>query len=721
MSESADSNDANASPEVAQVKAAKAQPKGLWVLFITEMWERFSYYGMRALLVLYLTSKLSASNPGFGWTEDGAQRLFGLFAGLVYLTPLLGGWLADKVLGTHRSILIGGWIMAAGQGFLFLTEYWGHNPEWGAIWWDTALGPFLTFIVGLILIIIGTGFFKPCVSVMVGQLYGADDPRRDSGFTIFYMGINVGAFMATTFAGLIGEAFGWYWGFGAAAVGMVCGLTVYQLVRPFFLKGIGLPPHHQPEHEEGHEPTPEEIKQAEIDEYERTRPLTRVDWDRMFVIIILSVLAIVFWVAFEQAATSLNLFAQNRTNRHVMGFEIPTTWFLSINPAAIVLLAPLFAGLWGWLDKRGLQPPTPVKFGLGLALLSLAYVPMVFGSLEAGSPKPIELADAPEAVQKVLDPVLERLDKERKEDEAKEKAKHPEQEEEETSGPSFLEKVLDFVGLGSKKEEETKFDLIEELTYEGVNYYAVGYADRKAAVYELLNAQGELLRRRAIRKENQDDGKLEKVKDAEPQPIKLEDVPEAARKTILAQRGNEQVESVRGKVVAREPVITVWTEKDGREYEKTHHRRIRDFTATWETDDGEVTLTVAEDGLLLGKETGQFREVGLAGPQWLLLMYLLATCGELCLSPISLSMVTKLSPARYTAAMMGLFFVTFAIANFIAGNFAAYSDDIASGKWFSLWGGQVDFFIVLFIAPLVISIVVFLISPVIKRMMHGLH
>lgn len=700
-----------------QVKAAKGQPSGLWVLFITEMWERFAYYGMRALLVYFLASKLTAANPGFGWSESEAQDFYGWFVGIVYLTPILGGWIADKFLGTHRSMLTGGWIIAAGEMCLFLTEYWGRNPAWEEITLGTAPAQFLTFMGGLVLIVIGTGFFKPCVSVMVGQLYGADDPRRDSGFTIFYMGINLGALLSGLVAGTLGEKIGWHWGFGSAAVGMTLGLIVYQFVRPFYLKGIGLPPHHKPEHEEGHEPTPEEIEQARIDEYERTRPLTRVDWDRIIVIVVLSVFAIAFWVSFEQAGTSLALFALNRTDRCVLGFEFPATWYQSVNPAAIVLLAPLFAGLWSWLAKRGWQPSTPVKFAIGLTILSVAYLPMVFGSLQAGNPKPIALEAAPEPVQKVLQPVLSQLEKEIAEAEAKKNA----QEDKEKKSPSFLKKLLSVFVSQDKKPKEADFDLLEELTHGGHKYYAVGYTNQQATVYELLGDDGKLLRRQAACKGGGEDRTLQEVHEAKPRKIALEQIPEEARKTILAQVGSHKIRSLTSQVVAKEPIDTIWNEKDGREFEKTHFRRIRDFTATWGNGDGESTVKVDEGGVLLTKTVRAFEDVGMAGPYWLLLIYVLATCGELCLSPVGLSMVTKLSPARYTALLMGLFFVTIAIANKTSGSLASASEDIAAGKWFTILGGQVDFFLVLAIVPLVISIIVFLLSPTIKRMMHGLH
>jgi len=505
-----DDDEAGAVPQRPRKKVAKGQPKGLWVLFITEMWERFSYYGMRALLVFYLVAKTSEANPGFGWSIASATKLYGWYTGLVYLTPIAGGWLADKLLGTHRSMLVGGWIIAMGHFCLAATELFGHGSA-SAVTFGSDPGQFLTFMSGLVLIIIGTGFFKPCVSVMVGQLYSEDDPRRDSGFTIFYMGINVGAFLSGVVAGTLGEKIGWHWGFGSAGVGMVVGLLTYQVFRPMFLKGIGLPPHHAPEHNSGHKPAAEQLRQAEIDEYERTRRLTSVDWQRMAVVLILAVFAIVFWMAFEQAGSSLNLFAKDKTDRGLpwLASKVPTswsavvdpfpaTWYQSVNPAAIVIFAPVFAWLWMWLEKRGWQPSTPVKFAIGLMLLSLGFVVMIFAAIQA---------------------------------------------------------------------------------------------DR----------------------------------------------------------------------------------------------------------------------------------AGLAGPHWLLFVYVLVTWGELCLSPVGLSMVTKLSPARYTSVMMGLYFGTYFIANLGAGYVAAFSTKIEAGDVFTLIGGQADFFLFVAAVPFTVGLIVLALSPIIKRMMHGLH
>lgn len=331
------------------------QPPGLWVLCLTEMWERFSYYGMRALLVFYLTARLDdPENPGLGWSSESAGKLYGWYTGLVYLTPLLGGFLADKFLGTHRSMVLGGWILAAGHFLLAMTELFGSGTA--------SVG---TFLLGLLCIIIGTGFFKPCVSVMVGQLYSEDDPRRDSGFTFFYMGINVGATLAGLVAGTLGERVGWHYGFGAAGVGMVAGLLLYLFLRPRTLAGIGLP----------RKPHPTTAGTSP--------PLDGLAWRRIGVIFLLAFFLIFFWTGFEQSGTSMNVFALEKTDRTVADSEFPATWYQSVNPFFILVFAPVFAWLWVWLDRRGRQPSTPVKFGIGLLLLGLGFLFMVGGASRA--------------------------------------------------------------------------------------------------------------------------------------------------------------------------------------------------------------------------------------------------------------------------------------------------------------------------------------------------
>jgi POT family proton-dependent oligopeptide transporter len=346
------------------------------------MWERFSYYGMRALLVLYLiastdqelASGQANTNPGFGWSDESAYLLYGIYTWAVYLTPIFGGMMADKLLGTHRSMLIGGWIIAAGHITLAATELFGVSAG-EVVTLQTGPGALLCFVTGLTLIVVGTGFFKPCASVMVGQLYGDNDPRRDAGFTIFYMGINIGAFGAPFIAGTLGETVGWHWGFGSAAVGMIAGILFYQFMRNKYLPGVGLPP--------------DRTSRSASQNKDRRPPLSSVEWHRIVVILILAFVGnIAFWTAFEQAGSSMNVFAAQSTDRTLWGWldsPFPATWYQAANPAAVIIFAPVFAWLWVILSRRGLEPSTPAKFALGLWLLGLAFIAMVFGAMQAGN------------------------------------------------------------------------------------------------------------------------------------------------------------------------------------------------------------------------------------------------------------------------------------------------------------------------------------------------
>ena len=589
-------------------------PQGLWVLFITEMWERFSYYGMRALLVLYLIQSTQEAlangeantNPGFGWSEESAYLLYGFYTWAVYLTPIFGGWLADKFLGTHRSMLIGGWIIAAGHITLACTEFFGTTVG-EAVTMQTGPGALVAFITGLVLIIIGTGFFKPCVSVMVGQLYGENDPRRDSGFTIFYMGINLGAFFSPLVAGSLGQIVGWHWGFGSAAVGMIAGLFFYQKFRPQYLTGIGDPPK-----EKGSlvslllaAALIGAIALIAYGLYKFVYPVTHpyVFWGCIIgagiavmtifimtkpvqergplgVIFILAFIGnIAFWTAFEQAGSSMNVFAEQSTNRPLplpdwfrefcqnpdygpwyvaviiaivlliplyvryglkliqgrwksigvwtlaafgiavlalgiwklvhpeslstkLGLltQFPATWYQSVNPLAIIIFAPGFAWLWVFLNRRKLNPSTPMKFAWGLYLLGLAFIAMIFGAM-----------------------------------------------------------------------------------------------------------------------------------------------------------------------------------------------RVRDG--------------------------------GLAGPHWLLITYVIYTWGELCLSPVGLSMVTKLAPKRLQSLMMGMWFFSFSLANLCGGLVARFSIKFTgeNPELNFLIPGLPGFFLLLVIVPLGVGVFIMLISPILRRMMHGIH
>jgi proton-dependent oligopeptide transporter, POT family len=320
------------------------------VLFFTELWERFAYYGMRALLILYLID----ATTGLGWSQERASRLYGWFVGLTYLTPVAGGWLADRFLGTNRSLLVGGAVLALGHLSL-------------------ALGTTLSFYAGLALIVAGTGFFKPNVHTMVGQLYQPDDPRRDSGFTLYYMGINLGAFFGPLVCAWLAVRYGWSYGFAAAALGMTIGWVFYLGARHRWLGKVGLPLRERgPEAQPAVHPS-----------------LTPVERRRIAAIGVMTVFVVVFWLAFEQAGSSLNVFAAQRTDRTAgnwLGWvapngKIPAGWFQSINPLFVLLLAPVIAGIWQRLGNRA--PSTPAKMALGLILFGLAYSVMVAGAAQS--------------------------------------------------------------------------------------------------------------------------------------------------------------------------------------------------------------------------------------------------------------------------------------------------------------------------------------------------
>jgi proton-dependent oligopeptide transporter, POT family len=309
------------------------------------MWERLSYYGMRALLVLYM---VNADRGGFGWTQAKALQIYGLYTGAVYLTPVFGGWLADRYLGQRRAVIIGGVLMMLGQ---FMMVVPGE----------------LTFFFALSLLVVGNGFFKPNISTMVGGLYAPGDSRRDGAFTIFYMGINLGALLSSYVCGTLGEKFGWGWGFGSAGVGMMLGLVTFLLLARKLLGPVGL--------------APKRVERKKEDAPAAT--LTRVELERIAVILILAVFVVFFWAAFEQAGGLMNLYTDAKVDRVVFGWEVPTTWFQSVNPFFILLLGPLFAELWTALGRRKKDPSSPAKMAVGLLLLSFGFVFMLGASQQS--------------------------------------------------------------------------------------------------------------------------------------------------------------------------------------------------------------------------------------------------------------------------------------------------------------------------------------------------
>ncbi|WP_318462987.1 peptide MFS transporter [Photobacterium leiognathi] len=329
-------------------------PKGLFLLFGTELWERFCFYGMRAILVLYLTEK--TMNGGFGWTTKDALSLYATYTGLVYLTPLIGGWIADNFLGQRRCVMIGGVAMAAAQFVLALPN---------SVVGDSALH---VFYAGLTLMIIGNGLFKANISTMVGDLYEEGDNRRDGAFTIFYMGINLGSLLAGIIAGTAVSIWGYKAGFATAGIGICIGLTLQMLFARRLLGRIGIEPAAK--------------RDAAKNKSGKKEPLTKVERDRLKVIMIMGLFVVVFWAGFEQAGGLMNIYTQQYTDRVIGSFTVPTEWFQSLNPFFIITLAPVIAALWVKMGPK--EPSSPIKFALALFFLAIGFLFMVGAAMEQG-------------------------------------------------------------------------------------------------------------------------------------------------------------------------------------------------------------------------------------------------------------------------------------------------------------------------------------------------
>lgn len=378
-------------------------PKGLSTLFFTEMWERFSFYGLRPLLVLFMAA--AVMQGGWGWDRGEASAIVGIYAACVYLASLPGGWIADKWLGLRKAVLYGGALISL-----------GHITIGASAFLDSKV----PFFLGLIFIVLGTGLLKPNISAMVGDLYPDGGARKDAGFSIFYMGINLGAFIGQLITGFLGEKIGWHWGFAAAGVAMIIGLAQFWLMSSRTLGDIGSEPtkHPDPVIQAKQESTVKLLTaiglaiiaivfilvaagviviNAQVVGTYLAYVLVSIGFvyfayllllgaldtgekKRVLVIAVLFVFAAIFWSAFEQTPTALNLFAQDFTDRNIGGFEMPATWFQSVNSAWIILLAPVIAAIWTGLGRRNINLSSPVKFAIGLGMATLAFVVMIFAA-----------------------------------------------------------------------------------------------------------------------------------------------------------------------------------------------------------------------------------------------------------------------------------------------------------------------------------------------------
>jgi proton-dependent oligopeptide transporter, POT family len=321
------------------------QPRGLSTLFFTEMWERFSYYGMRAFLILYMVAP--ATQGGLGFSDRDAASIYGTYTGSAWGASILGGLAADRLLGQYRSVLLGGIIIALGHFTL-------------------AFKALTFFYTGLALIVVGTGLLKPNVSTLVGSLYRQGDPRRDAGFSIFYMGINLGAFIGPLIAGYLAQRVDWHLGFACAGFGMALGLIQYVLGKKRLQPALT---------RLSAKPRPDRTERVATPATTPAGGFTREEWMRMAAIVIFFLAATLFWGAYEQAGSTLNLFADRYTRLEVMGFSFPSSWFQSVQPIFVILLAPVFAWVWTRLGPH--EPSVPAKFALGVLFMGLSFLVLV--------------------------------------------------------------------------------------------------------------------------------------------------------------------------------------------------------------------------------------------------------------------------------------------------------------------------------------------------------
>ncbi|MCL2742361.1 MAG: oligopeptide:H+ symporter [Planctomycetaceae bacterium] len=716
-----------------QVKQIFGHPTGLWVLFTTELWERFAFYTMRAILVLYLVSISSGAIAGFGWTESDAYKLYGWYTGLVYLAPLLGGWIADRFIGQRMCVVIGAVLMALGEFCLAATEFvrvgniditGGTDPV--ALW---------TFYAGLGLMILGNGFFKPCISVMVGQLYApGDDRRRDSAFMIFYMGINIGAFLSPLVGGTIAEIYGYQYGFLIAGFGMIFGIVSF-LMFGRHLKGIGNPP---AKHDSKKEMTSEEKTAHEKAVYEQTRPLDKKDYDRMFVITVLAIFVIAFWIAFEQAGSSLNIFAKANTDRTIAPVVQQSTpeWFFLKNEDFIEYkqIVDKVRQLSEHIGHENPETKGPSfsdrleRFNI-IRLLSAKKkeeeIPLEEQIVElkkvAAELKRVLRASKDATIQDAIVKLMEHVEEDNTEI-VEALLTNLDQMAAEGKGDANVVAKIEELKLSAKNTAD-KVLVAEKIREELKNPILVPIVDC-------------LSESDTVKAMNKKIAENEKHRTAILQAI-----------TVLLASEQEKGAKIQTDLLAMDAAQ--------RRFDVRYVSGVEPLTfpATWYQSVNAMCVVIFVPlfmllwgilarlgiepstptkfalGLLLVSTSflvmipGAFEAKlsgGKAAAYWLLLCYLLATWGELCLSPIGLSMVTKLSPARYASMFMGVWFLASSVSYILAGYAASY---FGSGEGVSIIfgkdGGLADFFLLMAFIPFVIGLIALAMAPTLKRKMHG--
>ncbi|MFH1418332.1 MAG: peptide MFS transporter [Planctomycetota bacterium] len=660
------------SSEPGSQKTLFGHPLGLYVLFFTEMWERFSFYGMKTLLVLYMINH-------FFWSQEDASHLLGTYAALAYGLPVVGGFIADRYLGAKRAVILGGVLLSIGH-FLMAFE--------NMACFYSALG----------LIIAGVGFLKPNVSTQVGALYKPGDPRRDGAFTIFYMGINLGALIGPLLCDWLRVTYGWHYGFGAAGVGMVFGLIVYVVGQRKLVE------FNQDAGDEGGEvsdggtkPAGRGHEDASPAEASKRRGVTyEVVRDRIVVLLIVFAFIIIFWTAFEQSPNAMLVWADKHTNLRLLSTEPspitlenatawgalttaatsqPTVsiwqtvrdWFSepvitsgqtqSFNPFFIITIAPVFAFLWVWLDKRKLQPSTPTKMVMGLALVALAFGVMWPAAERENRPSTVPIAKLPEAIHVDDEGAVFTIEK------------HKDGNE---------DKI--YYGATRLKYNVQK----HELQTTGV------FTDLDRLRLLAATAPPDLIA--------EFDKFVDEAKDAD------KSGKDWSMSTVLASAppgiGQGGLSEGEGK---DKKTILSWN-PDGKvltAYMEIKDRSRSEFLAIA----GDQDFRKAVDTIFL--DSARFR----VSVWWLIAFFMVLTMGELCISPVGLSLVTKLAPAKHVGLFMGGWFLATAVAEYTAQVFGAYWGKMVPGQYFLI------FVVMCGVGALLLAV---LIKPL-KRMMHGVH
>jgi len=703
------SNTANIDPR--QSHEFLGHPMGLWVLFTTEMWERFCYYGMRAFLVMYLYSSISGDNPGFGWSDKDSYELYGMFTGLVYLLPLFCGFLADRFLGQHHSVVLGGVLMAAGEFCLFFTEYF-RAAATAPVTLVTCPGAVILFMFGLFLIIVGNGFFKPCISTMVGQLYKRDDSRKDVAFTIFYMGINVGALLAPFVAGTIAEKYGWHYGFLVAGLGMIFGLCTYTWFRPRYLNKIGMVMKRGARQDEQ-----DDSRKASG---EPSRAFSKVDIDRIVVILVLTAFCIAFWSIFEQAGTSLNTFAKRSTNRQVSRKLAESTNVFLANEDEKDAKTSFDNLKINLVNAEAAL--SDVEAELKKAQESLLY----FGRSNPGLYEKISVYnDSSQEVESLVQTANRAI---RKAKESRKKAGLPELD---LTIPSMTEL------LNQGKTEKEEIDRLVEQRYQELFDGSVQKVDSGTATKDETEVKPEAAAENQVAAET--GTKAEDTDSADQAALEAEAQMKAVkaglRRDIIAEREQKAREKENQSLDKSTAIYT---------FPATWYQSINPlgivlfaplFAGLWgflsrhkldpstpvKFGAGLVLLGIAflimVGGAIQAEKTG-----GNASAYWLVGTYVLCTFGELCLSPVGLSMVSKLAPPRYVSLLMGVWFLSSAVAGYMSGKLPALLGSGEGGDsvtfLFGKENGLADYYLLMALIPLVAGIIVFILSPKLRKMMH---